>query len=185
MKHLLVPLLFIIAACSSKPKPTTEVLTPPGVEEVMPDSTPRAEEQIDVDAIRSQLKMDFPIEQLGYREKKFNTCEVGSGYSTVNNCRKRTLVIIHFHLVCRSSEGTVSEVITQADLQPIGSQSVKWILKNITGETFTNPSGFGQIVMVANESQRTQRVRLVVGNDFLAQRAGEMNQLIAPGNWCR
>lgn len=185
---LMASMLFVLFSCGTKEKSREPrgPLTPAEVVDVGPTrgSRERIEERVDIVALQSVLEMDRN-RQLGYREKKFNTCEVGAGYSAANNCRQKTFVLIQFQLLCRSSEGTVSEVITPADLQPIANQSVQWTLKGAVGETSTNDRGFGEIAMVSADSPRTQRLRLTVGNDFLAIRAGEIQQLITPGNWCR
>lgn len=45
------------------------------------------EEIIDYRTLQTVLRMDVRKEELGYHEKKFNTCQVGSGYSSTQNCR--------------------------------------------------------------------------------------------------
>jgi hypothetical protein len=180
-------LILTLAGCSSVEKRQDyEPTAPPGTYEPRP-ATPVAKpvEVINLRTLQTSLGMDIPKEALGYREKKFNTCNVGSGYSPKTNCRAQTLVVIHFKLMCRDSEGTVSEAITQANLQPIANQNIKWKLQHAEDEIQSDSDGFGQIVTESTYSQRGQRLRLTTGNDFLALRAGEVGSIIAPQNWCQ
>jgi hypothetical protein len=39
--------------------------------------------------------------------------------------------------------------------------------------------------MASPESQKAQRLRLTLDNDFLFLRAGEVKKIVAPQNWCR
>ncbi len=142
------------------------------------------EQNIDFEGLKNFLKLERPYNQLGYSEKRFNTCEVGYGYSRSNDCRPKTFVVIHFQLMCRNSEGTISEALTQNDLRAISRQEVRWNLKNATGQVLTDSEGFGAIAIVSDESQKSQRLRLTVGNDFLFLKAGEITQMITPKSWC-
>lgn len=160
---------------SSRPSVVTAPSAPGSVDEV---------ENIDVDGLQSFLKLKRGYNRLGYSEKSFNTCEVGYGYSSTHRCRPQTFVVIHFKLMCRDSEGTVSEAITAADLRPIANQNVKWTLKNAAGRLITDSEGYGQIAMISGISQREQRLKLTVRNDFLFLKAGELTEMITPKSWC-
>lgn len=146
--------------------------------------TPEPPENVDVLGLQDNLKLNRNFDDLGYSEKNFNTCQAGYGFSSTHNCRKKTFVVIHFQLMCRDSEGTISKPLTQNDLRPISRQNVKWNLKNATGKLLTDSEGYGQIAMISSESQKFQRLRLTVGNDFLFLKAGEITQMITPKSWC-
>jgi hypothetical protein len=187
-RAFMLALVLLISACSTvekrkayepaRPAPTSAPA-------VAPAAPAKVEEIIDLRALQTSLRMDIPKTKLGYREKKFNTCNVGAGYSSKQNCRAQTLVVIHFKLMCRDSEGTVSEAITQAYLQPIANQNIKWRLSTAEAEILSDSDGFAQIVLISTYSQRKERLRLTTGNDFLALRAGEVSSIIAPQNWCQ
>ena len=93
-------------------------------------------------------------------------------------------MVIHFQLMCCDSEGTISKALMLSDLYLISRQNVKWNLKKATGQLLTDSEGYAQIAIVSGESQRLQRLRLTVGNDFLFLKAGEITQMITPKSWC-
>lgn len=139
---------------------------------------------IDYPSVQRLLKLDRQLTDLGFSEKIFDTCQVGFGYSADSECQKKYLTVIHFKLVCRQSEGTISTVLTDDDLKAISGVNVKWYLKNINGSTLTDSDGYGQIITTTSDSQRNQRLRLAVGADFLMTKASEAKRLIAPQSWC-
>lgn len=140
---------------------------------------------IDYASIQRLLGLDRSFDQLGYSEKSFETCQVGFGYANNTECQRKYFIVLHFKLVCRDSEGTISTVLTDADLKAIAGQAVIWSLKNANGKVVTDSEGYGQIVTTAFESQKNQRLRLAVGSDFLLTKAGETRRLIAPKSWCK
>ncbi|NUN05888.1 MAG: hypothetical protein HUU57_09005 [Bdellovibrio sp.] len=151
-------------------------------------NTPTAAEDtsgaIDYFALQSHLRMGRERESLGFSEKSFNTCEAGYGYSRSQNCHHHHFVVIHFRLLCRDSEGTISNILTDEDLRPLDRRSVKWSLKGTTGVAQTDGQGYGQIVTAVAASQRSQRIRLALGNEFLYMRANEIQKVITPAPWC-
>lgn len=183
MKNILpIILIFAFAGCVSKEKATQSQGASVDHQNVSVPTTPPAR-IIDYPSIQRLLQLDRRHDQLGYTEKIYNTCQVGFGYPDTD-CQKKYFVVIHFKLVCRDSEGTISTVLTDDDLKPISGEKVSWYLKNANGSTVTDSEGYGQIIATTNESQKTQRLRLAVGSDFLFLKAGEVNRLIAPRSWC-
>lgn len=173
-------LMFVVAAgCASRPPEPT---LPASIPEA---PTPREEENIDLLGLQKSLRMERPMEQLGYAEKAFNTCQAGYGYSSSHNCRQRHLVVIHFRLQCRDSEGTVSEMVTLEELQPVLADRMRWHLGSVPGTTSTDGEGYGQIRAVMSQSAKTQRLRLTVKNDFLLLTANQVKRIIVPKSWCR
>lgn len=173
----------LVTACSSTPK---QVESP-----LMREKTTMPSEPIDTSApsvdyigLQRALGMEIPTNNLGYKEKTFNTCEAGYGYSSTHNCHKEYMVVINFQLQCRDSVGQVSEGVTNADLTPIASKTVKWNLKGVQGTSQTDTDGFGQIMAVSNMSQKQQRLKLAVGNEFLYMRANEITRVVTPQPWC-
>lgn len=189
MKVLAISFLFLAVACASAPERSSEIGRQP-YPSVQPSKLPPStlqeeQDQVDQVALQRWLGMDRDVSDLGYAEKAFNTCEAGFGYSRNHNCRERHLVVIHFRLQCRDSEGTVSKALTADDIKDIGGTNVKWSLKNQSGHSRTNGEGFGQIRGLFTKSQRYQRLRLGVGGELLYVRAGEINTIVTPGSWCR
>lgn len=92
------------------------------------------------------------------------------------------MVVIHFLLQCRDSDGTVSS--TDHVLTPVASSDVKWTLGRNEGMTRTDGEGYGQIRWIAPASQRNQRLRLTVSKQFIVMRAKDMTRVVAPKAWC-
>ena len=143
-----------------------------------------SEPQIDYPSIQRLLGLDRNTSSLGYAEKVFNTCEVGFGYATNESCVKKVYVVIHFKLMCRDSEGTVVRQISEDDLVPLANRDLTWSLKNANGTLRTDYNGYAQVVVISPQSQKTERFRISSPKDFLLLRAGDIQRLIVPSNWC-
>ncbi len=170
----------VLAGCTTSEKKST-----PNIEPSVP--APVHEQNgssIDYNALQTYLKMDRDPEQLGFSEKAFNTCDAGFGYSRSQNCRKEYFVVIHFRLLCRDSEGTISTVLTENDVMPIAGRSVRWNLKGPSGTTVTDGNGYAQIRTISSTSQNRQRIKIAVGNEFLYMRSHEITKVITPRPWC-
>lgn len=170
--------LLTLAACTTTPKQTATEPSP------SPSVTDESGTHIDLNALQSFLKMDRDSEQLGFSEKAFNTCDAGFGYSRSQNCHKEYFVVLHFRLLCRDTEGTISTILHDSDVEPIAGRPVRWQLKNISGTIVTDGLGYGQIKAVSKASQNKQRIRLAVGNEFLYMRSNEITKVITPRPWC-
>ncbi|WP_413289164.1 hypothetical protein [Bdellovibrio sp. HCB337] len=180
---LFAALCILTAACGSTPK---QIESP-----LMREKTTMPSEPVDTSApsvdyigLQRALGMEIPTNNLGYKEKVFNTCEAGYGYSSTHNCHREYMVVINIQLQCRDSVGQVSEGVNNADLSPIASKTVKWNLKGTQGTSQTDFDGFAQIMTVSNMSQKQQRLKLAVGNEFLYMRANEITRVVTPRNWC-
>lgn len=170
--------LMSFVACTSAPKPAE--VSPPQTKEIFQSTQPT----IDYVGLQRSLGMEIPLQNLGYKEKVFETCSAGYGYSSTHSCRRQYLVVINIHLQCRDSVGTVSEGVTNADLTPIAHKTVRWTLKGAQGSSQTDADGYGQIMTVSNSSQKQQRLKLAVGNEFLYMRANEITRVVTPRPWC-
>lgn len=179
MKCYLLLGLLALTACSTTPKAPAPVAPPPVV-----SADDGREINIDFESIKRHLQMDRERTSLGLQEKSFNTCDTGYGYSKSQNCRQQNLTVIQFRLLCRDSEGTISTVLTESDLRPLERRSVRWNIRNSKGVTYTDSDGYGQILLASNASEKTQRVRIAIGNEFLYMRAGELQKVITPRPWC-
>jgi hypothetical protein len=179
---------FILSSCASKGTKTVEVPASNAVEKRTPDQVSEKEngaENVDFMGLQRSLGLERDPTYLGYVERPFNTCEVGYGYSKSHHCRQKYFVVIHFQLMCRDSEGTVSQVVRAADMQANSNRSVRWNLKDLAGHVSTDSEGYGQIAAVSGQSQKQNRLKLVVASDFLYLRAGEVQKIVTPRSWCR
>ena len=175
----LSPLLFFFGCATNSPRP---VLAPPLPQRQV--EAPQATLKIDMQGLQKDLDLERPFDSLGFQEKAFQTCTAGNGFSSHQNCQIKHFVVIHFQLMCRDSEGTISTILTIADLQPVSQQSVIWTLKNSSSTVQTDDRGYGQIRMISSIPQSQQRLKLSVGNDFLYTRAGEITRVATPPSWC-
>jgi hypothetical protein len=174
--------LYFLSACTSTPKQTLPEESRSKVGAVSPIQ--EFEPVIDYMALRGALGLGRSTDALGLTEKAFNSCEAGFGYSSTQNCRRLYFTLVHFQLLCRDSEGTVSTGIDRVDQMPISRRTVAWSLKGNGGASETDADGFAQIQLVSQSSQRKQRLKLSVGNDFLYMRANEITKVVTPKSWC-
>ncbi len=151
---------------------------------IAPKQTDVTEVTVNFDQIEQVLNMRIDKEKLGYFEKTFNTCKAGSGYSATQNCENLNYVVIHYRLRCRDTEGTTSEVVTEANIEDISNADIKWTLKDQTGFSQTNNGGYGETRAVFKASPKRERFILSNGTSFLYLRANEINTVVAPKNWC-
>lgn len=180
MRSLLFALVLVaVVACQTTPKAVNEL----PVGRSVPAERGK-DVSIDYIGLQRSLGMEIPQNKLGYKEKVFNTCEAGYGYSGTHNCHREYMVVINVHLQCRDSVGQVSEGVKNADLTPISKKAVRWNLKGVQGTAQTDSDGFAQIMTVSSMSQRQQRLKLAVGNEFLYMRANEITRVVTPRPWC-
>lgn len=167
----------MLSACASV-QPTTPQ-TPP-----IPQAPVESggEPKIDLDALSRSLGLQGPAQDLGYREKSFNTCKVGYGFSMSHDCRNMVLAVIRFQLQCRDSDGTVSDVNYQ--LNPVAGKAARWNLGRIQGVTITDGDGFAEIQALAAASPRADRLRITVHGNFLIIRAEDARRIVAPKSFC-
>ena len=169
---LLIFLMFAVGACTSmKPKdaPSAPAFT-------------YEEESVDLPRLQSYLNMDRDPADLGYEEKAFNSCEVGFGFSSSHNCRELYLVVVHFQLQCRDSNGTESSIAYS--VRPIVSDQIRWSVGSAKGTTMTDDEGYGQVRWIASKSPREQKLRLTYKENFLILSAGDVRRIVTPRSWC-
>lgn len=180
-KLLSILLIASLSACTTAQKPETEVQAP--AEKQQPSSA-NEEDNIDYESIKHNLGLSKKIDQLGYAERAFNTCEMGYGFSRTKNCRTEVMAVIHFQLLCRDSQGTISTALTREDMQPLSGRTINWSLHKKNGNAVLNHEGQGQILMSFRSSPRNQRLKLSANNDALYLKANEIKRIVTPSNWC-
>lgn len=170
----------LLGGCATKAPTTSPTTAAPSLS----PSQSTSEVSIDYPALQRHLGLDKDRETLGFFEKSFNTCDAGNGFSRSQNCRQENFVVLQIQLLCRDSEGTISQVLTAQDLRPLDYRQVRWSLKGIQGTVTSDDKGFVQILTTSRRSQRKERVRIAVGNEFLYMRAADIRQVITPKPWC-
>ena len=138
-------------------------------------------DRIDYDGIRTELGLDRAIDDLGYEERRFNTCNIGNGYSSSSRCQDLTMMVLHFKLLCRNSTGTVSAI---AQTAPMDRANIRWELAGSSGITQTNRHGYAQISLVSRYSKGSERLIIHIGDKYFGGRAHELKMHVLPGDWC-
>ncbi len=197
MKFVLFLLLTIgLTACTTTPDPVDppfeDIEVPPALKKPRssrggapkPVLVPPAAVNVDYEGLSRSFGMDPPREALGFKEKSFDTCRVGYGYSASQDCRQNFFAVINFRILCRDSEGTVSVAINPQDLRPLSGRALTWLLNNNTGSLRLDNQGYGQIKITGENSSREERLKISADNDFLYLRAGQVSRIVTPKNWC-
>lgn len=177
-----IALLFLISGCATKPQASFPVPVQKTQEFENEDGR---RPKIDHDGLQTYLGLDRPATQLGYMEKSFPTCDVGYGYSSNRNCKTDYFVSIQFQLLCRDShEDSFTHALGANDMKPLKGSSVIWTLNQMSGKLVLDNDGRGQIKTIARNTQRQKRLKLNIANDNLYVKAGEINKIVTPANWC-
>jgi hypothetical protein len=146
----------------------------------VPVATPKPfTEPINISEVKSRLNMNRSVRELGFREQRFNRCD----YVQDEQCRDNYVVLVHFRLLCRESEGTV-DTVASSDLIPIRSEGVAFKLGNTIGRTETDADGYGQVEVIRPKSALRERLRLTIDERFVAVPAIETSRIVVPENWC-
>lgn len=167
--------VFVLAGCVTPPKSA-----PPSVSDVY------GEIKVDYERLQTHLGLDRPIEDLGYFEKQFPTCEVGFGYPSNRQCIQEHFILIHFQLLCRqSTQNTYYEAIDSYAMEPVRASRIRWSLDGRSGYVNLDDRGYGQIRTTGHRSLRNHRLKLVAGNENLRIKAGTLKQIVTTPSWCR
>ncbi len=175
----LLPLIFFFGCATRTLAPKTSIAP-----EQVPGHAASPNPVINMVGLQNYLGLTRSSKALGYQEKSFQTCLVGNGFPRDRNCQTKHFIVIHFQLMCRDSEGTISTILTVADLQPLSRRPVIWTLKDLSNTVQTDEDGYGQIMAITTSPQSQQRLKLSAGNDFLYMRAGEIKRVATPPSWC-
>jgi hypothetical protein len=181
MTKLLIALaaLAVLSACRSTPTPSDENIDgyapPPRVER--PQDT---NYRINLEELQTKLRMAREADDLGFTEKQFDTCSAGVSAGV---CSRKYFSVVHFQLLCRDSEGSVSEAPIQ--LTPLTSDRVTWKIATNTGNTQTDGRGYGQFLMLSEKSVRGQRLTLRIGRQFMGFTVSDVSKVVLPRNFCK
>lgn len=135
---------------------------------------------IDILSLVRELEMDAPLQEIGFQEKSFNTCEVQSNRSEKPICQRLYLGKLNFQVMCRDSTGTVEKV----NLEPLDHGNLKWKRGTHRGYARTNSMGYGSIEFVSTSSNMNQALYIYLGRKVARKSLKDMWKLILPKNWC-
>ena len=131
-----------------------------------------------IGGLQSQLGMNRAPSDLGFAERSFNPCVYGLSTS----CESQYLSVVHFQLVCRDSEGTVSAV--PISLTPIVHPNILWSVAGQSGGTATDRNGYGHFSVVTPSPLRGNRLILRKGTHYVGVEVNEVSKIVLPKNWC-
>jgi hypothetical protein len=135
---------------------------------------------IDVNALLVELGMDHPMEQVGFTERPFNTCQVKANRSPRPQCQRLYVTRLNFKLMCRHSTGTVERV----NLTPLFTRKLRWKGGRMRGYTSTNSKGFGSLGFITPTSSRYGHLYLYLGSKIARKKFQDQWKLVLPESWC-
>lgn len=168
------PVLFLAACATAPDAPDIGGPAPSGP--ILEEPKPR--QAVPVFQIQSELGMNREAQDLGFAEKLFNACNYGIPGA---GC-ERMLNVVHFQLMCRDSEGTVSNV--PLSLRPIVAPYITWSVAGQSGSTRTDRNGFGQFAFISGRTVKEKRLVLRKGRQYVGLTVSEITKLVLPKNWC-
>jgi hypothetical protein len=188
--HNRLSLIFFLFSVSCTTKSLTPVFPEPA--QKYPKQSQQSENEyrklefnVDYEGLQKLLKMEIPVERLGYFEKSFPTCEAGFGYPSNRACRTDLFILIHFQLYCRDSNSdNFTEAIKASEMRPLSGRNLNWTLNSIRGTLNLDDKGRGQIKMASRYSFKSKRLKLNIANENLYVKAGEISKIVTPSNWC-
>jgi hypothetical protein len=187
MKRLLLaPIaLLLLSACASDPElmslPPPDGMQPPPMSSPLPNQHALKENGIDIHELQAQLGLNRGPQELGFADKNFDGCSM-SYKGKDGTCGFRYLSVVHFRLVCRDTVETTTRA--PSSLTPLMKNNMQWRLAGIRGDTSTDSQGYGQVQVVSMRPVKTERFILIIGTKTLGLEAGEVSQIVLPGNWC-
>jgi hypothetical protein len=165
----------VVTACGSAAKKPTEE---------RPIEAPPEEIRIDYVGLQQTLGIHRPDEKLGYVEKAFDTCTVGNGFSHSEDCHREYFVLMYFQLKCRDTEEAPADG-SPMSIRPIANHPVAWALDSKRGVVHTDFDGYSQIRTSFRTRPRDKHIKLTSDTHFLYVKAGDLDQIVAPPNWCQ
>jgi hypothetical protein len=173
MRILVLALILFLVGCAGRAPNDEMVSVPRGPESAKTESLVE---------LQAHLGMDRSGNKLGLSEKTFDSCRHPVKES-VGKCGHRYLSVLNFQMLCRDSEGTIDDVVTNT--KPLVSDHVDYQLAGGRGILKTDSSGYGQLLVVTAAPVRGQRLVLTVGKEFLGKEVSEVEQLVVPNYWCQ
>lgn len=169
---------FLLSSCTTAPKPSPPVDDQFQLQVEAPPVNETAEQVI------QRLGILRDAEDLGFMERTFTGCleKLGADQVLRKECRNRYVTLVHFQLLCRDTDGTVSEV--PANLNPIVSNFLRWQLGNNKGTTQTDERGYGQLRVISDVPNGGKRLIIHMGRQFFGLTVNEITRLILPKQWC-
>lgn len=174
---ILIVIGLLLSSCTLSRIKTNEK-QPPGV--VTPGaSTARP---LSPEEVQTALHLEREISILGFEEIPFDSCQIASPHVD-KSCGPRIFTLLHLQVLCRNSQGTVTE-ISKADLTPIVNSRFSWELGRVRGISESDEFGYVQVRSISQKAAKSERLKLSLGENFLLLRAKEAQKIVVPHDWC-
>jgi hypothetical protein len=145
---------------------------------------PRSAPSLDKVKLAKQLGLFKDKTDIGFKQITFNDCSIPRTFRKNSQCSTQFLAMINFRMRCRDSEGTVEQQVTNYELTPLTSNSVKWELGSLNGYTKTDSRGFGQVFVRSWSRVDNQQFRLTANGQIMGVSAKQVRQFVLPRYWC-
>ena len=142
---------------------------------------PEGPQKVSNAELHALLGLPEEVYDLGFKQHRYNPCEVGIEPLVKGRCATEYYSTIHIQLLCRKTSGTIQEVGPEYALY---DSDLRWKLDNLTGGVGLDEDGFGLIRMRTKHSPRRKRIRITSGNDFLVMRIADITKVLVPAAWC-
>lgn len=120
----------------------------------------------------------------GFEQRAFNDCSLPRRYRKTQECSTQYLAVVNFRMRCRNSRGTVNEQVSNYELTPLKSRSIKWHIGKLEGQTQTDPLGYGQVIVRSHFPMKKKQFRLFANGHVMGVSAEEVRQFVLPKYWC-
>jgi hypothetical protein len=136
-------------------------------------------------AVEQSLGMDVESNWVGFREKRFDACNLGGPLPSLRDCHRAYFVQIGVQLSCRPNGAEGSVVLNSNEPTPLSNQKLFWRTDEISGDVQTDQYGFAHILTIGSASMKGKGLRISTGTDFLVMRAQEATSIVTPADWCQ
>lgn len=130
--------------------------------------------------LQAALGMNRPAQDLGLKEKMFDSCR--ANYKDGSKCGIRYMSVVNFRLSCRDSEGTTEQVVV--NIRPLVNDRIEYQLAGSRGILKSDSQGFAQLQVVTVNSIQGERLVVTVGKQFFGKDVSDIDQVVLPRYWC-
>ena len=142
---------------------------------------PKAPQKVTNEELRGLLGLPEEIYDLGFKQTRYNPCELGIQPLQAGRCGPEYYSTISLQMLCRTTKGTIQEAATE---QALYDNNLRWRAGGLAGRIQLDEDGFGIIVMRSKFPKGRVKIRLISGNDFLYMNVSDLKKVVVPANWC-
>lgn len=179
IRFSLVYTISLLCACATAPKDDEAPIYDSSQQSSPEDA------RLDKTKLADSLGVLKDVEDIGFHQVSFNDCSIPRRFRKGSSCSTQYLAVINFRMRCRNSEGTVEQQVSQYELTPLVSNSVKWGVGKLEGNTRTDSRGYGRAIIRSWTPVDSKLFRLTANGQVMAVTAKQVRQFVLPRYWCR